>query len=435
MHRIAPFNVSIRALSAMLPMGLAAAVFVAGSGSVTAADAPKAAAAPPAAARPAAPSTLTHPDDRVAPWRKDVTVKLVGPSKPRHTLHAYYVCNPESPDGRRVVYYGSTTANGHSGEVVMLDRTTGEETVLASGINAEDAHRGACQQWTLGGKAVAFHDVQNGRWSVSVVDIETGKRRVVAVDRQLGFGRGDDEWLPIYGCHWNPGAYRDLEMVHALTGEIKTVLKVTEVETRYADWIEKEFKGKPISIFFPVVSPDHKRVFFKIAAGNGGDTFMSKGASHRQGILAYDMASQKITWMREKWGHPAWFPDSRHVIEMGNLYFDSNDGAMTRVPELPYLNGTHPSVSPDGKLYATDGLTTQLGGGAGEWGILVGDLRGKHHVLLHRFQNNRGAKSWRVSHPHPVFSADGRRIYFNVSEGDWTQLYVAELPDDAETGK
>jgi hypothetical protein len=410
------------------------------AGTTSAADAPKTATAPAAtpqaaAARPAAPSTLTHPDDRVAPWRKNVTIKPVGTVRDRHTLHAYYVCNPESPDGKRVVYYSSTTANAHTGDVVVLDRATGEEKVLASGVNAEDAHRGACQQFTLGGKAVAFHDVQNGHWSVSVVDIETGKRRVVAEDHQLGFGRGDDEWLPVYGCHWNPGPYRDLELVHAATGERKTVLKVSEVETKYADWVQTEFKGKQISVFFPVVSPDHKRVFFKIAAGNGGDNFMSKGASHRQGIVAYDMEAGKITWMRPKWGHPAWFPDSRHVIEMGNLYFDSNDGAMIRVPELPYLNGTHPSVSPDGKLYVTDGLTTQLGGGDGEWGILVGDLRGKHHQLLYRFMNNRGAKSWRVNHPHPVFSADGRRVYFNVNAGPWTQLMVAELADEAVAGK
>jgi len=40
-----------------------------------------------------------------------------------------------------------------------------------------------------------------------------------------------------------------------------------------------------------------------------------------------------------------------------------------------------------------------------------------------------GAASWRVSHPHPVFSADGQRIYFNKSNGEFTQLFVAERQD------
>ena len=31
-----------------------------------------------------------------------------------------------------------------------------------------------------------------------------------------------------------------------------------------------------------------------------------------------------------------------------------------------------------------------------------------------------------VSHPHPAFSPDGKRLYFNVSDGKWTRLHVAE---------
>jgi peroxiredoxin len=55
-------------------------------------------------------------------------------------------------------------------------------------------------------------------------------------------------------------------------------------------------------------------------------------------------------------------------------------------------------------------------------GRLCGNL-----ARLHKFVGNRGAKSWRVSHPHPVFSADGRRIHFNINAGQHTQLYVAEV--------
>lgn len=72
-----------------------------------------------------------------------------------------------------------------------------------------------------------------------------------------------------------------------------------------------------------------------------------------------------------------------------------------------------------------------IGGSAKEWGIIVADARGTDYVVIHKFDNSRGASSWRRSHPHPVFSPDGRRIYFNVSSGDWTQLHVAtvgELP-------
>ena len=64
--------------------------------------------------------------------------------------------------------------------------------------------------------------------------------------------------------------------------------------------------------------------------------------------------------------------------------------------------------------------------GVAATGVVVGDLNGERYKILHRFDNSNGAKSWRVSHPHPYFSADGKRLYFNVSAGKWTELYVAE---------
>ena len=85
------------------------------------------------------------------------------------------------------------------------------------------------------------------------------------------------------------------------------------------------------------------------------------------------------------------------------------------------------SISPCGKLFVSDGLTETLGGPPGEWAVLVADVRGNEYEILHRFAGTGGAKSWRVSHPHPVFSTDSRRIYYNVNAGQYTQLYVAEL--------
>jgi hypothetical protein len=48
-------------------------------------------------------------------------------------------------------------------------------------------------------------------------------------------------------------------------------------------------------------------------------------------------------------------------------------------------------------------------------------------VTIHRFDNSKSARSWRVSHPHPAFSPDGKRLYFNVSAGQWTRFHVAEV--------
>jgi hypothetical protein len=375
--------------------------------------------------RAPAQSTAGEPDP-LQPWRRGVAIRPVSDRPSRHTIHSYYVNNPESPDGRRVLYYSSTDPRGDAGGVCMIDRDTGREEVLARGVNVEDAHRAACQQWISGGKRVAYHDVRDGRWLVAVVDVDTGREAIVARDRQLAFGQPSGDLLPLYSPHWEPGDYRDLEILDVVTGDRRTVATADAVRRAYGPWVRKEFGDGPISIFFPVLSPDLKRVFFKIATPGEARDFRSEKASHREGLVCYDLERSRFTIQRERWGHPAWHPDSRRIINVDNQMIDSDDGAVVRIPDEPRLPGCHPSVSPDRKLFVMDGPLTTLGGKKDEWGVVVGDLRGRRHEIVHRFDNSHGAKSWRRSHPHPVFSADGRRIYFNVSSGDWTQLYVAE---------
>jgi hypothetical protein len=371
---------------------------------------------------------LVSADDPVAAWSQNVTIRPVSEVAGRHTIHSYYTANPESPDGKRVLFFASFDPRGETGEIRVLDRSTGNETVIASDIVAEDAHRVACQQWLAGGRLVAWHEVLDGRWRVVVAEVETLTKTVVAEDRQIGFGQPSGNLLPLYSPHWNPGSNRDLYLWDAASGETRTAVTAATVEADQREWIKKEFSGKPVSIFFPVLSPDSKRVFFKLAAGNGGNDYRSKNASHRQGLVAADLATGKLEWFRAKWGHPAWFPDSRRVLEMGNVVFDSLDAAAPyqKLKDIPSLRGSHPSVSPDGSLMVSDGMTESLGGPKGEWAVQVGDLRGGRWTLIHRFDQTKGAKSWRRNDPHPVFSADGKRIYYNVSDGEFTRLFVAE---------
>jgi Tol biopolymer transport system component len=162
-------------------------------------------------------------------------------------------------------------------------------------------------------------------------------------------------------------------------------------------------------------------VFFKIATPAGGD-YRSKDASHREQIYAYDLAGKRFLFGDKRWGHPAWHPDSRTILNTPNTLWDSDSGTSRPMPDLPSFRGSHPSMAPSGDLFVTDYVTEVKG----QWAVAVAEMRGSKHKELHRFDNSRGANSWRVSHPHPVFSADGRRIYFNVNDGPWTRLFVAE---------
>lgn len=361
----------------------------------------------------------------VAGWSNAV-VRPVSAVAGRHSIHAYFNVSPESPDGRFVLFYVSTEDDAETGDLVIQERATGKETVVARDIQTEDAHRAACQQWMEGGRTIVYHDFRDGRWTVVAIDRESLKPRVLAQDRQLGFGAAMGSQVPLYGCHWKPGAHRDLEFVDLRTGAIRTVVEVDDVAALQPDWVRETLpeNGQPLSIFFPVVSPDGRKVFFKLARGSGGDTFKSSKASVREGKFVYDLEEGKPIRFYPQWGHPSWHPDSRRILEKGNILFDAQDGQGRKLAPIPT---DHPSFGPDGSVFVSDGKVTKADYAVtGNLVVTVGSATSDDAVRIDLSKSTAGARTWRKSHPHPVFSPDGRRIYYNVNAGSWTELRVAE---------
>lgn len=352
------------------------------------------------------------------------SVRPVGPVKERHTFHSYFVNSPESPDGRYIIYFSSTVLSGEYGDLRLLVRETGEERILASGIQVEDAHRGACEQWI--GSYVVYHDVSSGIWKVIAVDINTGKSRVLAEDRQVGFGSPGYLWLPVYGKHWNPGEHRDLEFVNVETGAIRKPLTIHDVVDAYPEWINKRFNTLDLSIFFPVLSLDGKRVFFKVSSPGNGDTYRGSHVSDREGKLVYDLAEDHFIGMFEEWGHPSWHPDGEQILEKGNFLYNLKTGENCRLSLTAPSN--HPSLNIKGDLFVTDAnMTRHDFAHTGDWAIIVGSCHDDYWVIADWFNNEGGARSWRKSHPHPVFNLQGNRLYYNVSDGAWTRLVCKDI--------
>ena len=363
--------------------------------------------------------------DEFAHWCDEAAVSAVLPGENRHSIHTYFNVCPESPDGRWVLYFASPTPEGHEGDLCIVERSTGEIRVLARGVVTEDAHRVACQQWVSGGRRVVFHDLRDGAWVIVSVDVETLEERVLATGRQLAWGLPEADLVPVYGPHWDPEAYRDLDVLDVETGDLRTVVTADEVMEKYGNWISERFGGQRVSCFFPCLSPDLDRIFFKLSAPLGGD-FRSKGASDREGLICYDLERSRFLFLHKRWGHPAWHPDSWTIINTPNVLINAETGECRSILDLPQFPGSHPSISPGGRLFVTDTRMDTFGGEKGDWGIVVGDLAGGHFEVVHAFPNAGGATSWRPPHPHPIFSGDGRRVYFNVGSTEWTRLYVAE---------
>ena len=117
-------------------------------------------------------------DSLVARWAA-ATVRPVSAVPERHTFHAYFNVSPESPDGRFVVFFASRERSGERGDIVVLDRESGEERVAAADIATEDAHRAACQQWALGSRFIVYHEPVGARWRVMAWERDTGAMQSV----------------------------------------------------------------------------------------------------------------------------------------------------------------------------------------------------------------------------------------------------------------
>lgn len=376
--------------------------------------------------------TAAPRSSELALWLQGTRGRLVSPVESRHAIHAYYTASPESPDGRYIVYYASTIREAHAGQLVLLHRASGEEQVLVSSVSTEDAHRAACQQWVSQGRYIVYHDVRGAadEWVVCRVEVATRARRLLARGRQLGWGQPNADLVPVYGPHWDPAAYQDLDLLHVPTGELRTVLTAAEVRAALPALIAEEFGDRPISIFFPVLSPDLQKVFFKIASPLGGH-FRSREASKRALLIGYSLAERRFLFADRRWGHPGWHPGSQLILDIPNVLIDAQTGRRRELQGVPHFPGSHPSFGPNGKLYVTDVALDRMEGqearaAKGEWGIALVDTTTQEWVLLDRFDGSQGATSWRRCHPHPVFSADGRRLYYTASDTEWSRLRVAE---------
>jgi hypothetical protein len=381
----------------------------------------------------AAPKSDVQPgsgeDKSLDVWRAGVKIEPVSSLTDRHVIHSYYIPCPESPDGKYVLYYTSTTPSGELGDLRIKERATGKETILAENIATEDAHRVACQQWSNNGKTVVYHEVVDGHWRVMAVDVPAGKPRVLARDHQMGFGSVTGRLVPLYGCHWNPGPYRDLELVDCVTGETHTAVKMEDIVKQYPEEIKKALKTtENLSVFFPIMSPDEKKVFFKISLPGGGTDFKSKTASKRVGKVIYDLENKKFLGQSTKWGHPSWTPDSQCIFEKGKVAYNVLTRTSTHYAKSCFSE--HPNMAPGNKFFITDDeVDNKPYAQSGDWALAVGSTTKDDYVVLAVFNGSRGATTWRHNHPHPSLSNDGQRIYFNVNDGLWTRLMVATVGD------
>ena len=345
---------------------------------------------------------------------------------------------PESPDGQSVLFYTSTMPDGQTAGFPWC--ATGAPARNAPWSRASTAKTRTASPVSSGsptGRRIVFHDLRDGEVVVVTVDPSTLEQRVLARHRMVSFGQQFSDLVPIYGVHFQPDQYRDVELLNATTGEIRTLVMADAIRAAYPEQVAALYGQKPISTPFGTLSPNLNLIFVKLSAPDDSYKPLPQGQlkwphgyqSDREGLVVFDIQHSKLLFFQRDWGHPAWFPDSQRILNYNNTITDAHTGKTVSIPNLPVFHGQHLTPSPDGKLFVTDTQLEAFGGKKGEWVL---------RYATRQARTGRGSQSFREMRelPHggrtiPIRPSVrmGNGFYYNVNAGPWTTLHVAERAD------
>ena len=325
-----------------------------------------------------------------------------------------------SPDGRFLYYsarpgrykYDSNVNNG-IWQIKRLDRRTGQALPLTGEFGGA-----AVPTPSPDGKQIAFVRRVRAKTRLEVLDLATGKERVVApeVERDNQEGFASHGVTP--GFDWTPDgkaivttAQGKIWRFDAASGERTAVPFKAAVEQRVTDALRFPHAVDSATVRarilrWPVEGPDGKRLVFS-AVGRLYEMDLPKGTPRR------------LTSGTDLEYSPAFSPDGRSIAyvswndkEGGHVWVLPAGGTARRVTQEPaqYAN---PSFSPDGRsvVYLKGSGATFRGNDPGDelwheiqWSAVEG---GPSHYVIgvkNRGQNRRMAR--------PTFSADGQRIFY-----------------------
>ncbi|WP_309383628.1 hypothetical protein [Cerasicoccus frondis] len=338
-------------------------------------------------------------------------------------IHTYFDVVPESPDGKRLVYFRFDGKPLTWGTVVIQERATGREVEVTHcpGI----PHSGAKQGWLDNDHIYFSSDSQiyiataegqiTQKFAGSINTFcPTTRRGLASSSNWHGAGRPPKE-CAIYRIDIEDESLHELldrdqawEVVAAqmdLTGVRRDLLHFKN--SKWAPGGKRWFTVFTNEKDLPE-HPDQPRVKVLIAADDQGGN---------------------VKLIGEFGHHPKWMPDGSAIYAFsgGNgaiAIWDADTGESRLLCRMP--DEGHPSVHPDGKSILSDGYEN------GEVAVYWQDLRTGETQELSRAPHpevdwQKQHPPYQVCHAHPVWSHDGQRIYFNATVGEFPELRMIEV--------
>lgn len=354
-------------------------------------------------------------------------------SNPEGGIHTYYDICPESPDGSRVLYCKFDKNDSGKGRIIVVNKD-GSEPDCIDEVFGVNMHSGVFQQW-IDNSTVVFQSFVNSRSKTIVYSLDSGvmfeipaRVRMFSSENNLCLCEIKDS-----PSEQLSGKGNSICVSNIKTQAIKTVFELQDAINLYphkemlkhADMDSLYFKHEKWSI-------DGTKFLF-VFTDESVNSVTGLRRNHIKGLFVMTSDGTDARYLGEFGHHPYWGIDSSYAFANCNRFMGKRcengnmivkypvDGTEPSILFEGVIIGIHPSFSPDGSKMIGDPFEFPE---PHYRGLSIYDVEsGSTEMLAVMPYTNQ----WSKSHPHPVWSRDGKRIYFNSSHTGVPHLYALDL--------
>jgi len=393
------------------------------------------------------------------PYEGPATVPVVRVASGR-IIHRFFDTSPVSPSGRYLALFRlpqetRSPRPGEVGEVVLVDRQTGKERVVAQSRGWE-MQLGANVQWGGSDAQLFFNDVDPATWQAFAVELNplTGKSR--RLPGTVFMASADGRWLASYNLvssrraqvgygvmlpdsltprNIGPVDTDGIDITDTRTGKVRRIVSIRQI-----------YEQSRPSIAIPNPQ-DFEYYCFQVKWNPQGTRLLTTvqwspkgGGPRRRAVITMkpDGSDLRTAITPEQWGkgghHVNWTPDGEHLSM--NLNVDGQPGLElvtvrhdgTDLKTIFTPGSGHPSRQPKGEpLMVTDAYPDE-GVAAPDGTVpirLLNLTTGSEESIAHIFLS-KAQGEFRID-AHPAWDRSGRYVVFNGFVNGTRNVFMADL--------